>query len=747
MKDRPAAVSRTQETCKPGEQSARWSSRSTWWAERGLHWGGLVAAGVIVAPLIINLTTLLFHRHPFIGFSDNIAADAEAVATGHLQYGNPATQYTGFPYSPFYTWLVAGFLKVYWWVGWAPLVSSLAGLASIVLIIRLLWGARKSARYRLAAASFVVAIALGSLAALPLGGSYPGGPFFSYSGLEEGRPDELAWFFLVAAATTVFHALLKGRPMTLRQMLAVGLLLAASVGTKQTTIVPDIVVALIVLVAPKLLGEERRAGIRGVVRSATTLITFIGALAILGVALQLASHGFALDEMVTGQLRYKRIVTLVHQTSLSLRLLTVPLIIVVALCVGLVVSYRRQPGYYGRKEFLVGICAVIVGLSPIPSAILAEAKLGGEANQLIGPIWTLSITAAVLLMIVRRPVQQLAASAIALAILLAGIEPVSAAFPGKLGAPDLHETVSWRGPIDPFLLAAVDKGPVYDENVPSLSVTERNGDYPASDIHDALAAGYTPRLFIDDLLAGRYSLVTPFANQWIPGYISNDGEYDGTVFEKLNLLLDLGYTPVKDPSSHQIFYRPTSALKNLGWFAGCFGPYHAGTGIEVRQEGIGDLVCLQGGALKVGDPYPDNDFVSWPTTTFVTTLPIDRGELQLRFSARPTYLRVIPLNARGQVTGRVSDVAKPRSAVARCLVTQGGSATLTLGTVNEKGAERCILRNGLPFLEIPSGVSSTVYALIKVANAQEPALAALSSTGRPMPLSLLDPTPAELGGA
>ena len=75
--------------------------------------GGATATAVsLMAGLVISLIDILFFRHPNLGWADNIVRDAEAVATGHLQYGNPATGFVGLPYAPVDTFLVAGLLKI-----------------------------------------------------------------------------------------------------------------------------------------------------------------------------------------------------------------------------------------------------------------------------------------------------------------------------------------------------------------------------------------------------------------------------------------------------------------------------------------------------------------------------------------------------------------------------------------------------------------------------------------------------------
>ena len=176
---------------------------------------------VFLVCLVINFVGICLVRHPILGFSDSILTDGEAVATGHLQYGNPATQFVGFPYTPLFVWTIAGLLKIYWWGGWGPIVSMLAAVAAITSLVRLLWLSSRDREYRLVTASFVVALSLGGLAALPIVG-------FPISGLEEGRPDQLAWCLLVVAGTIVFRGLLSPQGLSVRQMLIAGLLLTTS---------------------------------------------------------------------------------------------------------------------------------------------------------------------------------------------------------------------------------------------------------------------------------------------------------------------------------------------------------------------------------------------------------------------------------------------------------------------------------------------------------------------------------------
>ena len=169
--------------------------------------GATATAVIFLAGLVVSLVGIWFLRHPYDRFSDNIVLDAKAVATGHLQYGNPATQYVGFVYTPLFTFLFAGLLKIYWWEGWGPVLSMLAVVAAMVSLIRMLWVTTLRATSRLATASVIVALSLGGLSALTV------------NGLFDARPDQLAWCLFVVAGTIVFRGLLSPTGLSRRQML------------------------------------------------------------------------------------------------------------------------------------------------------------------------------------------------------------------------------------------------------------------------------------------------------------------------------------------------------------------------------------------------------------------------------------------------------------------------------------------------------------------------------------------------
>jgi hypothetical protein len=683
---------------------------------------------VLLVGLMLTFVGILFVRHPSLGFSSNVVADAGAVATGHLEYGNPATEFVGLPYPPVETFMLAGLLKIYWWEGWELVVSLLAAAAAMVSLVRMLWAATSRWEGRLATASVVVVLSMSGLLTIGLYG--------------QGN-DQLAWSLLVISGAITFRGILSPAGMSRRLMLVVGLLLTGSVFTKQTTVVSCLLVACLPLAVLIVVDQRRARTWKKWVRSATVLLTFAGTSCLLGLALQVTSRGFAYDLLVAGQLRYVRVVPLAQETDLSLRFLIVPLVALGTLALCVTWAYFGDRGRRSRLRILVAAAAVVVGVSPIPTAILAEAKLGGTFNHLAGPIWTLTLGCSVLLLLLRPSVRILVAAAIACGVLLAGIDPLSSVMAeNNLIAPTLYRHVTWPG-IDPFLLAAVNKGEtVYDGGYPTLSASPKAPEYPAGDVFDILAAGYTPRWFIQNILDGRYSLVRPFDEHaylypTYTAYTSNLGRYDASVLWKLDLLIRMGYAPLKDPDSGVVYYQPTPNLKRLGWFAACFGPYHAaGAGVDVRVRGEGGLVCINQGGLTLSRAPA-------ATTDVVMTLAAGDGEVSVHLDSTSHTLRVVRLDGNDRASSSRSGIPGFRLAVTNCLGRV--TTTLTLRAVYPRRGALCQISATGPVLDVPVAEGeSTAHVSIQLAAVDSPTLVATSRNGRLMPFTLLSPTPADI---
>ena len=709
--------------------SSEEASSPTSRVRRVLDWFPVLVAAATAATLllavIVNVVGLCLVRHPAIGYPDNILVDAEAVATGHFQYGNPATHFVGFPYTPIFSWLVAGLLKIDWWPGWPPLVSMLAALLSLGALIRLVWTRAHGRLARLATASFIVAFTLGALS-VPL-------PSF-----QEGRPDQLAWCFLVLGGALVFGDLALGARPTITKMVGTGLLLALSVATKQPTLVPCLVVALVAFAGPHLIASGRGWELRAWLRSATVPATMVAGLVALGVGLQVASQGYAADLLVGLPLRYGRSSSLGHVIRVSVQTLWVPMIIFVALTVAAVWTSRRSTGETSseRRERVLLWAAVVVGVSPLPTAIWAVAKLGGERNQLMGPIWTMALACAVVLLVHPPHRRAALAAAAACVVLVVSIQPVSALLSPASGRPTLYKTTAWSS-IDPWLLAQASNGHVvYDIFAPSLSVTPSESQFPPEDFQDLWAGGYTPRLFIDNLLAGRYALVSPVL-QWEPHYDSDLLRFDDSVPWKLNMLLQMGYARVAEPHSRFVFYRPTSKLTHMGWFATCFGPYQAQrAGVEVRIAGHGGLTCINQGSLRLSQAYYPTDFVA--------TLTPGGGMLEVRFDGLPQVLQIDPLDGHDNARGPAYNGKEAGSVVERCIVRTGTEFALAIRAVGDIRHTRCTITDGRSVLDVPASGSTEAHVRLQVSAVNTPTITALSQDGIQAPFRLLNPTPSTI---
>lgn len=698
--------------------------------------GALITATTLLTGLLVSLLTLFFVTHPYIGWGDNVVRDGEAVATGHLQFGNPATQFVGLPYSPIDSSLLAGFLKLYWWQGWEQVISIVAVLVAMASLVRMLWKTTFRVEERLAVASAVVVLALGGL--------------FSIEGFYGEGVDQLAWCLFVVAGALTFPGLLSSEEISVRRMFAVGMLLTASVFTKQITIVPSLLLSVLPLAALVLVQPKPSWSPKRWLRCSTAILTFALASTVVGAALQVASHGFAFDEMVTALFRWARVVPLPQQTAVTLRNVAVPLGATVVLLTAVVWEMSGHPERRQAHRVFVAVAATVIGISSIPTAILAEAKLGGSFNQVAAPVWTLALASTVLLMLLGPSLRELLAVALSCGVLVLSVGPLSGLLANHdASTPDLYQTASWSE-IDPFLYSFVKKGePVYDMAYPSLSVSSSTS---ATDVQDALASGYTPRLFVRQLLSGRFALVQPF-NAYLNGsllysrlgysFTSDVGRYDGSFLWNVDLLLLAGYAPRRDPVSGAVYYQPTSKLKQLGWFANCFGPFRAqAAAVDIRLRGTGGLACIDHGAL-------DLRLAPAATTTFIVRLTDGRGEVRVRFPVAPRTLRITALTAADTSHSPGPSIDQPDSAVARCLThdaSQAGSS-LTVTTADSQGGPRCQLVGGKKVLEVPVAPSaSSAHISIDVGASDFPSFAATSKSGRPVPFTVLDPTTSDVTG-
>jgi hypothetical protein len=683
--------------------------------------GAVVTAAIVLGSLVISLLGIFTVRHPFVGWGDLVVSDAKAVATGHFQYGDPFTQPLSNPYTPLYIWVFAGLLKIWWWEGWGPVLSMLAVLSALASVVWMMWSRATTWADRLASASFVIVVVLGGLSA------------FEPNGVYEARPDQMAWCLLVIAAALTFHGLLSSG-LSRRRLVAIGLLLTGSVFSKQPSIVPCLVLAALTIAgAPR--ARDGGSWLRTVVSKATVPLVFAGSSLLLGIGLQIGSRGHAYQFLVTDIFHYGRYITLQQEIKWSFQR-TVVTLAVFALVVAVAVwSFLASRRLRSSREKYVAVSAVIFALCPIPTAIAAAMKIGGNFNQLSGPVWTLTLGSCVLLMLLGPSARQLTASGIACAVALVGVGVLpSNLVTDYIGKPRLDQRVQWTS-IDPFLLAAAERSDgVYDHNVPSLSVSPDAPHYPAGDFVDRLNSGYVPRYFFDNLVEGRYALVGPMPSDSVSmNYWSAFGRYDMSVAWKLNLLLTRAYETTQDPDTGTFYFAPGPRLAEYRWFADCFGPWAASeAGVGVRVRGSGGLACATDGELQLTE-------APGPATTLVTTLRQGEGQATLRFAAEPTFLQLAPLDGRDGITSTTGAELAPL--VDQCLTGEGRRRELTMRAIAGDGDWSCNTGAAGPVLEIPAGRGGTAHLSIDVAAADSPSLIASASDGKTAPFRIANPGP------
>lgn len=570
--------------------------------------------------VVVSAAALLSVAHPVLGWSGMVAVDAKALATGHLPYGDPAHQYVGLLYTPLYTGIFAALLRMKWWDGWGPLVSLASVATSLILIARLVPRSR-SDRY-------------GSILPIAAVVSFP---LFCYTlfptnGVFEARPDQLAWcFFLAAACLVVRDYAGLGEPRPWRTRMATGLLLALSVLTKQTTLLPCLTTAAAAAALPfrhrsRAVGVRRHVLERAPIEAATLGVLLGGALGVL----QIASGGFAYDLMFGLPQRQGKWNTLRGVLRADVKLLAVPLVIgslvvAISLIPRLIdrLRHRRQhptqgdpapiTNAAGRGEH-VGLGPVILALtlavSTLPGTMLAQAKQGGDTNNLAGPIWAATLVLAAVLMVSTARSRRIGARAVCSLIVIASLGPMTSVLQRhRLGAPDIVLHHSWHSVPAQLVDANSANRLVLDWAHPSYSITKSNSATPGDLIASDLASGgYSPRWFVQTVLDGRYSRVRLFPASW-DAYASGYGLRDASFFWKTNYIVRAGYVPVQGFGGEGGFFAPGPALKHLQWLKDCFGPYQAGAlNIAVRHGG--GLWCVQPRALALLDgPAPTSELI------------------------------------------------------------------------------------------------------------------------------------------
>ena len=686
----------------------------------------VVTAVLLVGSLVLIAVSLLGVAHPDLGWSDITVLDAKAWTTGHLPYGDPATGFVAQLYTPLFTGIVAVLLGVHWWEGWGALVSMVAVGAALVIVARHVIGSADDRRSKIVTGAAIATFPLFAFTIFPTNGVF------------EARTDQLAWCFFLAAACRILVDARRADPAEAEALRSTGgravtgVLLALAVLTKQTTL-PSVVVAGLVAWALPVVARRSRSGSRTAVVPVEAITSGAIVLATIGV-FQAWSGGFAYDLMFGLARRHGRWFTVGEIIRRDRELLAVPIAIgLVAVLVAIAPLLTRGKLRRSSTRVVPLLAALAFAAATVPGTLLAQAKQGGDTNQLVGPVWCATLVLATALVVSEPRHRSAAVRVVGVLVVVASLGVVSTQLEAHdLGRPDLVLDRDWSEvPAD--LLAANDAGQlVLDYEYPSYSVTKSSSATPGGFIaSDLAAAGYAPRYFVQTLLDGNYARVRLFPEVF-DGYAAGYGQHDDTFFWKVNEIIRAGYDRSGDvratPSEPGVtFYAPGPRLRDVAWMADCFGPYRAGS-LVIEPRAGGGRWCVEPGRLRF-DAGPD------PTT-----------ELVLRPDA-PAGFDVVPgagtvtITAGGGAEAVVTSDGSPTDVSCPGASARPTGARIAVRLDPEGSGLTCSARGGRVTLHVGTDGETTLVATA----AGGPVLDRFMAGGRRVRVRLFDPRPGDFG--
>jgi len=688
----------------------------------------VVTALLLVGSLALVAISLLGVAHPDLGWSDITVLDAKAWATGHLPYGDPATEFVAQLYTPLFTGILALLLGVHWWEGWGALLSVVAVVVALVVVARYAVGTAGDRRSKLVIGAAVVTFPLFVFTIFPTNGIF------------EARTDQLAWCFFLAAACRILVDARRADPVSTGAPLRsttgraiTGGLLALAVLAKQTTLPVAVVAGLVAWALPVVAHRRGRSGSRSELVPVEAVVSGAIVVATIG-AFQAWSGGFAYDQMFGLARRHGRWFTVGEIIERDRELLAVPI------AVGLVAVLVAVAPLLARKlqrsstTVVPLVVALAFAAATVPGTLLAQAKQGGDTNQLVGPVWCATLVLATALLVSDARHRRAAARVMGVLVVIASMGFVSTRLETRgLGQPDLVLDRDWSEVPDD-LLAATDAGQlVLDYDYPSYSVTPSDADTPGGFIaSDLAAAGYAPRYFVKTLLDGDYARVRLFPEVF-DGYAAGYGQRDDSFFWKVNEIIRAGYDRagvVRSSASEPgvTFYTPGPRLGDLAWMADCFGPFRAGALLLEPRTG-GGRWCVEPGRLRL-DAGPD------PTSELVL-----RPDAPVGFDLVPGAAGTVTLTAGGGEAAVVtSDGAASQVS---CLggAPRAAGARITVRLDPDGSGLRCSARGGTVTVRVGADGGATLVATV----AGVPVLDRFTSEGTRVKVRLHDPRPGDFG--
>ncbi|HMJ14986.1 MAG TPA: hypothetical protein VK524_26415, partial [Polyangiaceae bacterium] len=464
----------------------------------------IVLALALCSGVIASFVRLPLVEHPAMGWSEVLVADAKALASGYFIYADPSRHYVGAHYSPLFTFVHAGLMRLYWWEGWGALISmTCVGVAVFALARTLSRGARLS-RNALAQMATLVAFTLSSFTLIGVNGVF------------EARADQMAWALFVIAAVRILDDLSALEPRSLKRRALTGVILALSILTKQTTL-PSCLAAAGIAGCVGFFSARQRASAAPTWKEQwleLSALVLVVALA-LGI-LQLVSGGYAFDLLIELPQRHFRLLELDQGLEIAARALLVPssiaLLVLAAHAAAWVLRRRSAPAtpLFGepRKLLLVSAAFALL-LATLSGGVLAITKQGASANQLIGCVWALALVLVAIFLGSETAERRWTAYVIAGVLVLCSIGPLAdLAADHDIATPGFVLDKAWQE-LPAELVKANEKGKnVFDWEYPSLSFVEGSAKPPGLvTFCDMAAGGYSPRWFIRNILRGEYDMV------------------------------------------------------------------------------------------------------------------------------------------------------------------------------------------------------------------------------------------------
>ena len=539
-----------------------------------------LVAGPVLAGIAITLGHIVTTRYPDLGWTQTIANDGRALATGSALYGDPSRQYTGMLYTPLMPVLLAPLYRLLWSDGWSLLISTFAavGLGTLVAIV-----AGTGNRDRSRAVRILGGVGVGGLAFWIVATN-------AWNGVYTGRPDQLAWLFafggLCVLALAVAHRWPRVWPAVV--------LLTAAVWTKQPTaaaVVASIIVATWWAASNTMTWKAWRRFVGGL--AAANLALVVGLLAI--------TRGHIWFSIVEIAQRKHVDSAVIPYLSELARLFAIP---VIAVALVVVIAWQGLPRLSSRS-FAAGLLVLLVAflLVDLVPVLISRRQQGAGVNGYLGMMWALGF----LLALAHREASSrraLTAGVIAYCsvALIVFVPPLRSALKRpKVVAPAAMPRLTVRS-IDPAIVAYARSHLVYESSLGVMSPTLTDEVWPhQANVIDVLAAGEPADYFVDALIDRRFDAVTPLSPLSAP-YVAAAGRTSVEYVPALNALMQAGYAAGANGAPAPLLGRKPGQM-DLSWARACFAGRAPADVRHERRQGP----PRESGIVNAAFPLPATD--------------------------------------------------------------------------------------------------------------------------------------------